>query len=127
MDRKSNKVSYAEKRSAYYDTVVRMFAEGMTAKEILKYVPVGKSTIYRWFDEYRATNAEANIRKSPKLAMQTIAGLNNRVRELEALLKDKAKADDKYQSAIRALTELDNSVADIQAQIKSLMAELRNK
>lgn len=127
MDKKSNRISYIENRAAYYEKVVQMFAAGMTAKEIIKSVPVGKSTIYRWFDEYRAENEEANLRMSPKLAMQTIAELNGRVRALESQLDGKNKSDAKYQLALSALSELDSEVCAIRTKIKSLIAELKKK
>lgn len=127
MERKSNRVSYGENRAVYYDKVVQMFAKGMTAKEILKSIPIGKSTIYRWYDEYCANNAEANMRKSPKLAMQTIAKLSERVRELEAQLREKNNSNIKYKSVMCALEELGAAVVSIQTSINAIIAELKNE
>ena len=41
-ERKSQRVSYAENREKYFDTVVKLFSQGMTAKEIADIVPIGK-------------------------------------------------------------------------------------
>ena len=85
-ERKSNRTIYAENREKYYDEVISMFESGMIAKEIVKVVPIGKSTVYRWYDEYVAANKDANVRKSPKEAAETIRMLRMRVEQLEALI-----------------------------------------
>lgn len=82
---KSNRMIYAENRERYYDKVVSMFESGMLAKEIVKIVPIGKSTVYRWYDEYVASNKEADVRKSPKNAAATIKQLKQRIEQLEAI------------------------------------------
>lgn len=83
--RKSNRMIYAENREKYYDKVISMFESGMIAKEIVKVVPIGKSTVYRWYDEYVAANKGAGARKSPKEAADTIKQLRSRIEQLEAL------------------------------------------
>lgn len=82
---KSNRITYAENKTKYYDKVVSMFECGMTAKEITKKVPIGKSTVYRWYEEYIAENKDACIRKSPKEAAAAINQLRSRLKRLEAL------------------------------------------
>ncbi|GEM_PF-6483865 len=84
-ERKSNRTIYSENREKYYDQVISMFESGMIAKEIVKVVPIGKSTVYRWYDEYISQNKNANIRKSPKEAAKTIRQLKSRISQLETL------------------------------------------
>lgn len=85
MERQSNRKSYNETRNKYYDQVISMFESGMIAKEIIQIVPVGKSTVYRWFEEYVTKHKGADIRKSPKKAAEAIRLLRSRVEHLETV------------------------------------------
>lgn len=102
--RKSNRTIYAENREKYYNEVISMFERGMVAKEIVKVVPIGKSTVYRWYDEYVAANKDANVRKSPKEAAETIKQLRARIEQLEALISvsdDCVVVDKVYLASLR--------------------------
>lgn len=98
-ERKSQRVSYAENREKYFDTVVSLFSQGMTAKEITKVVPIGKSTVHRWVDEYnnRQKGDESNVfsvRKSPQSAVRMLTGMRQRIAELEAQIESYNKQVD---------------------------------
>ena len=91
-ERKSQRVSYAENREKYFDTVVSLFSQGMSAKEIASIVPIGKSTVHRWVDEYNnrhKTDATDlfNVRKSPQTAVRMLTGMKQRIAELEAQIE----------------------------------------
>lgn len=91
-ERKSQRDSYAEKREKYFDTVVSMFAQGMTASEISSVVPISRSTVHRWIDEYndrqKGQPSEIfNVRKSPQAAVRMLTGMKQRIAQLEAQIE----------------------------------------
>lgn len=119
--RKSNRTIYAENKEKYYNEVISMFESGMVAKEIVKVVPIGKSTVYRWYDEYVAANKDANVRKSPKEAAETIRQLRIRVEQLEALIS----VDDNCVVVDRVyLTCLRNDVDEIATDFAKITEKL---
>lgn len=125
MDRKSNKEGYRENRNAYHDRVVKMFSEGMTAKEILKEIPaIGRSTIYRWYDDYCKEHSEAIARKSPKAAVQTIASLRDRISQLESEIEKYKNADSRKQHILDSLGKIDKKVCELHDSIQTITNEL---
>lgn len=69
-ERKSQRIIYAENREKYFDEVVSLFAQGKTAREISQMLPIGKSTVYRWVNEYDARKGNITtdlllVRQSP--------------------------------------------------------------
>lgn len=126
-ERKSNRAKYAENRAKYYDQVISMFESGMIAKDIVKVVPIGKSTVYRWYDEYISQNKDANIRKSPKEAAETIKHLKSRIEQLEALRsvdRDCIVIDKEY--LIHLLDEVDGILSNYTSAVEKLSA-LKNE
>ncbi len=83
---------YVEKRAKYFDAVIEMYGRGMTAKEIVKTIPVGKSTVYRWVEEHLAKCEEENkvdivIPRTPASVAKTIKAMNNQITELTCRLE----------------------------------------
>lgn len=130
-ERKSNRTIYAENREKYYDKVISMFESGMIAKEIVKVVPIGKSTVYRWYDEYVAANKDANVRKSPKEAAETIRQLRMRVEQLESLIsvdEDCVIVDRAYMTCLRNdVGEIATDFAKITEKLSMLVQKITNK
>lgn len=130
-ERKSNRTIYAENREKYYDEVISMFESGMIAKEIVKVVPIGKSTVYRWYDEYVAANKDANVRKSPKEAAETIRQLRMRVEQLEALISvddDCVVVDRVYLTCLRNdVDEIATDFAKITEKLSMLVQKITDK
>ncbi len=126
-EKKSNRAIYAENRARYYDKVISMFESGMIAKDIVKVVPIGKSTVYRWYDEYSSQNKDANIRKSPKEAAETIKQLRSRIEQLETLcsIESDCIVLDKG-CAIRLLDGIDSVISDFTSAVDKLHA-LKNE
>ena len=118
---KSNRMIYAENREKYFEQVIAMFESGMVAKEIIKVVPVGKSTVYRWYDEYIATNKDASIRKSPKEAAEVIRQLRSRVAQLERKCVVDEDAVVLEKAYIKALQ---NEIAGIATDIATIAGRL---
>lgn len=129
--RKSNRTIYAENREKYYNEVISMFESGMVAKEIVKVVPIGKSTVYRWYDEYVAANKDANVRKSPKEAAETIRQLRIRVERLEALISvddDCVVVDRVYLTCLRNdVDEIATDFAKITEKLSMLIQKITDK
>lgn len=129
--RKSNRTIYAENREKYYNEVISMFESGMVAKEIVKVVPIGKSTVYRWYDEYVAANKDANVRKSPKEAAETIRQLRIRVEQLEALISvddDCVVVDRVYLTCLRNdVDEIATDFAKITEKLSMLIQKITDK
>lgn len=129
--RKSNRTIYAENREKYYNEVISMFESGMVAKEIVKVVPIGKSTVYRWYDEYVAANKDANVRKSPKEAAETIRQLRMRVEQLEALISvddDCVVVDRVYLTCLRNdVDEIATDFAKITEKLSMLIQKITDK
>ena len=129
--RKSNRTIYAENREKYYNEVISMFESGMIAKEIIKVVPIGKSTVYRWYDEYVAANKDANVRKSPKEAAETIRQLRIRVEQLEALISvddDCVVVDRVYLTCLRNdVDEIATDFAKITEKLSMLIQKITDK
>lgn len=129
--RKSNRTIYAENREKYYNEVISMFESGMVAKEIVKIVPIGKSTVYRWYDEYVAANKDANVRKSPKEAAETIRQLRIRVEQLEALISvddDCVVVDRVYLTCLRNdVDEIATDFAKITEKLSMLIQKITDK
>lgn len=129
--RKSNRTIYAENREKYYNEVISMFESGMIAKEIIKVVPIGKSTVYRWYDEYVAANKDANVRKSPKEAAETIRQLRMRVEQLEALISvddDCVVVDRVYLTCLRNdVDEIATDFAKITEKLSMLIQKITDK
>ena len=129
--RKSNRTIYAENREKYYNEVISMFESGMVAKEIVKVVPIGKSTAYRWYDEYVAANKDANVRKSPKEAAETIRQLRMRVEQLEALISvddDCVVVDRVYLTCLRNdVDEIATDFAKITEKLSMLIQKITDK
>lgn len=79
---------YTDQRKKYYDIVIAKYSEGMTAKEISKSIPVSKSTIYRWAEEYfgleeKEIPEEMVIPRTPASVAKTIKAMAIRISELE--------------------------------------------
>lgn len=129
--KKSNRTIYAENRARYYDNVISMFESGMIAKDIVKVVPIGKSTVYRWYDEYVAANKDANVRKSPKEAAGTIKGLRSRIKQLEALTSvsdDCVVVDKAYLTSFRDdIIEIATDFTKITDKLSLLAQKLSDK
>lgn len=129
--RKSNRTIYAENKEKYYNEVISMFESGMVAKEIVKVVPIGKSTVYRWYDEYVAANKDANVRKSPKEAAETIRQLRIRVEQLEALISvddDCVVVDRVYLTCLRNdVDEIATDFAKITEKLSMLIQKITDK
>lgn len=108
-----------------------MFESGMVAKEIVKVVPIGKSTVYRWYDEYVAANKDANVRKSPKEAAETIRQLRIRVEQLEALISvddDCVVVDRVYLTCLRNdVDEIATDFAKITEKLSMLIQKITDK
>lgn len=120
-EKRSNRAIYAENRARYYDKVISMFESGMIAKDIVKVVPIGKSTVYRWYDEYSSQNKDANIRKSPKEAAETIKQLRSRIEQLETLCsieRDCIVLDKRC--AIQLLDGIDSVISDFTSAVNKL-------
>lgn len=129
--RKSNRTIYAENRERYYNEVISMFESGMIAKDIIKVVPIGKSTVYRWYDEYVAANKDANVRKSPKEAAETIKQLKSRIEQLEALISvsdDCVVVDKAYLASLECdIAEISTVFAKITERLSTLAQKLTDK
>ena len=130
-ERKSNRMIYAENREKYYNELIPMFESGMIAKEIVKVVPIGKSTVYRWYDEYVAANKDANARKSPKKAAETIKQLKSRIKQLEAIVSaddDCVVVDKGYLTSLRCdMAEISTDIAIITERLTILAQKLSDK
>lgn len=130
-ERKSNRMIYAENREKYYNEVISMFESGMIAKEIVKVVPIGKSTVYRWYDEYVAANKDANARKSPKKAAETIKQLKSRIKQLEAIVSaddDCVVVDKGYLTSLKCdIAEISTDIAKIAERLTILAQKLSDK
>ena len=108
-----------------------MFESGMIAKEIVKVVPIGKSTVYRWYDEYVAANKDANVRKSPKEAAETIKQLKSRIEQLEALISvsdDCVVVDKAYLASLECdIAEISTVFVKIAERLSTLAQKLTEK
>lgn len=131
IERKSNRTIYAENREKYYNEVIAMFESGMIAREIVKVVPIGKSTVYRWYDEYVSANKDANVRKSPKEAAETIKQLKSRIEQLEAIVSvddDCVVVDKAYLTSIRNdIIEIATDFTKITDKLSTLAQKLADK
>lgn len=88
-ERKSQRIIYAENREKYFDEVVSLFAQGKTAREISQMLPIGKSTVHRWVNEYNARKGNITtdlllVRQSPQTAVRQLIAMEQRIAELEA-------------------------------------------
>lgn len=83
--------SYSEKRLRYYDAVVSMYMAGMSPAEIACVIPVGKSSVLRWVDEYKAGFGDDEIlfdvSKSPQMASFVLHRMRQYVARLEKIVE----------------------------------------
>jgi len=92
MEKLSQKASYAENRRLYYDKVISSYTQGMTIREIASIVPISKSSVQRWIDEYLENECETlpddvTIPRTPSSVAKTIRVMNDRIHKLEEQLK----------------------------------------
>lgn len=102
---------YAEKRAKYYDQVIAKYSSGMTAKEIIKTIPVGKSTVYRWVEEHLAKSEgkqeiDIVIPRTPASVAKTIKAMNAKVKELTLRLELAEKRNEQSEHIISLINEM---------------------
>jgi len=91
MNSKSQKVSYAENRRLYFDKVIELYSQGMSACEVANRVPISRSTVQRWIDEYINRDGvllpeDMAIPRTPGSVAKTIQAMNVTIRELKQRL-----------------------------------------
>lgn len=91
MERKSQRELYHEKREKYYNFVIESYQQGMTVREIAKLVPLSKSTVQRWADEYLKNDCselpvDIPIPRTVGAVSKQLKAMNARITELEYLL-----------------------------------------
>lgn len=83
---------YFDTKAKYYNTVIQLYSEGKSGREIAKAVPVSDSTIYRWVSEHlekcngKSTDNIA-IPRTPVSVAKTIRAMHARIVELECRLE----------------------------------------
>ena len=103
---------YFEKRAKYYDEVIALYSHGLTAKEITKNIPVGKSTVYRWVEEHLAKNNENKevdivIPRTPASVAKTIKAMNAKITELTCQLEIANQRNEVLERIISILKQSD--------------------
>lgn len=103
---------YSEKRAKYYDEVIDKYSSGMTAKEITRTIPVGKSTVYRWVQEHLAISEEGQeidivIPRTPASVAKTIKAMSARIAELTCRLKLAEKRNKVLEQIISLINQSD--------------------
>lgn len=93
MNRKNQKISYAENRRLYFNKVIELYSQGMSAYEVANKVPISRSTVQRWIDEYinredMSLPEDISIPRTPGSVAKTIQTMNATIRELKQRLAD---------------------------------------
>lgn len=93
---KSQRELYHEKREKYYDFVIKSYQQGMTIREIAKFVPLSKSTVQRWADEHLKKDCselpgEMPVPRTVGAVSKQLKAMNSRITELECLLEAQNK------------------------------------
>lgn len=101
---------YVEKRAKYYDEVIAKYSSGMTAKEIIKTIPVGKSTVYRWVEEHLEKSGEQQdvdieIPRTPASVAKTIKAMNTKINELTCQLEEANQRNEVLEKIISILKQ----------------------
>lgn len=92
--KKTTTTCKSETRDNYHDIVIRKYSEGVTAKEILNLVPVSKSTLYRWIEEYFGKEPlpeGVKVPRTPASMAKTIQAMQTRIAELEHQLEEEQR------------------------------------
>lgn len=84
--------SYFDKKKKYYDLVISKYSMGMTAKEIVKTIPISDSTVYRWVEEHlkkekTKTFDELVLPRTPSSVAKTIRAMQTKITELQCRLE----------------------------------------
>lgn len=91
--------SYSGKRLRYFEAVITMSMAGMSSTEIACVIPVGRSSVLRWVDEYKAGLGDSEIlfdvSKSPQTASFVLDRMRQYVTRLEKIVESQV-AEDTY-------------------------------
>ncbi len=98
MDKISQRQSYIQNRTLYFEKVLDLYVHGKTAREIARLVPISKSTIQRWVEEGLGKDNQelpegVAIPRTPKAVAKMIKSMSERITTLErALEEEKSKS-----------------------------------
>jgi len=95
------------KRQKYYDKVIDLYQKGYGSRIISKSVPVCRQTIVNWIATFASENSltAAQMKsvkpQSPAQDVKDVKGLQKRIKELEAQLKQESLRADFYDEMIK--------------------------